>query len=153
MTERLLQFIWQFQYFNHSGLVTADDQPLQIIHAGTFNHDQGPDFKEARAKIGDAMWIGNVELHIKSSKWHEHHHSEDKNYDNIILHVVWQHDEDIKDVNGENIPTLEIQSLVPKIILQRFENLMYSGDSIPCAGALPVLSEIAWIAWKERLMT
>src|ERR1700741_1077829 len=104
MNERLLQFIWQFQYFNHAFLTTADDQSLQIIQPGLLNRNQGPDFHEARIKINNTVWIGNVELHVQSSQWHQHHHSTDKNYESIILHVVWQNDEEIKDANGEPIP-------------------------------------------------
>jgi hypothetical protein len=152
MNERLLQFIWQFQYFNHSSLTTTAELPLQIIHAGILNHNQGPDFNEARIKINGTLWVGNIELHVQSSHWHEHNHSADKNYECVILHVVWKHDEEITDTNGEAIATLELQSLVPKITLQRFEHLMGTADFIPCSFSLPVLNEIAWLAWKERLI-
>jgi len=152
MNERLLQFIWQFQYFNHAFLTTADEQALQIIKPGTLNHNQGPDFIEARIKIDDKIWVGNVELHVQSSQWHQHQHSTDKNYENVILHVVWQNDEAIQNAFGETIPVLELQSLVPKITLQRFEQLMRTNDFIPCSFTLPVLNELSWIAWKERLL-
>jgi hypothetical protein len=153
MNERLLQFIWQFQYFNHASLTTTDEQPLQIMHAGILNRNQGPDFSEARIKIQNTVWAGNIELHVQSSHWREHHHSTDKNYENIILHVVWQHDEEIKDANGRALATLELQTLVPKLTLKRFEHLMHTTDFIPCSFGLPVLSEVAWLAWKERLIT
>ena len=66
MNERLLQFIWQFQYFNHTCLTTVDDKNLQIIHPGNLNLNAGPDFSEAKIKIDGTTWIGNIELHIKS---------------------------------------------------------------------------------------
>ena len=152
MNERLLQFIWQFQYFNHTYLTTVDDKNLQIIHPGSLNQNAGPDFSEAKIKIDDTTWIGNIELHIKSSHWLQHNHTNDKNYGNVILHIVWLHDKEIKDANGNNIATLELQSLVPKITLQKFERLMNATDFIPCSFALPVLNEVAWLAWKERLI-
>src|SRR5689334_21716501 len=152
MNERLLQFIWQFQYFNHTYLTTVDDKNLQIIHPGSLNQNAGPDFSEAKIKIDNTIWIGNIELHIKSSHWLQHNHTNDKNYGNVILHVVWLHDKEIKDANGNNIATLELQSLVPKITLQKFERLMNTTDFIPCSFALPVLNEVAWLAWKERLI-
>lgn len=152
MNERLLQFIWQFRHFNSSFLQTTDGRQLQIIHAGMLNHNAGPDFSEAKIKIGDTTWVGNVELHVKASDWLLHDHASDKNYQNIILHVVWMNDKFLYDNNHQPITTLELQPLVPKIILQRFEKLMLTGDAIPCAFALPVLNDIEWMSWKERLI-
>lgn len=151
MTERLLQFIWQFQYFNKQSLITDDGTPLHILHPGQLNTNQGPDFSEGKIKTGDTVWAGNIELHLKSSDWHLHNHSGDKNYNNIILHVVWQNDMAIQDANGQNIPTLELQPYVPVIMLQKYEQLMQSKGFIPCENYLPLLSGIAWFSWKERL--
>lgn len=151
MNERLLQFLWQFKYFNQASLCTTNGRPLQIIHPGNLNRNAGPDFSEARIKIDDTTWVGNIELHIKASDWLQHHHSSDKNYSNVILHVVWLNDKIIFDDNHQPITTLELQSLVPKIILQRFEHLMRTADNIPCSFALPVLNEVGWLSWKERL--
>jgi hypothetical protein len=153
MNERLLQFIWQFRYFNQSALQTSDGKNLQIIHPGNLNRNAGPDFSEAKIKIDNTLWVGNVELHVCASHWHQHNHSSDKNYSNIILHVVWLNDEVIFDARNQPLATLELQSFVPKITLQRFEYLMHSSDEIACAFSLPALSEIAWLGWKERLIT
>jgi hypothetical protein len=122
------------------------------MHTGILSHDAGPDFSEAKIKIDDTTWVGNVELHVKASDWLLHDHASDKNYHNIILHVVWVNDKTLYDNYHQPIMTLELRSLVPKIILQRFEMLMHTGDTIPCAFALPVLSDIEWLGWKERLM-
>src|ERR1700750_1760773 len=130
MNERLLQFIWQFRYFNQSSLCTTDGRSVQVIHPGFLNRNSGPDFSEAKIKIDNTIWIGNIELHVYASDWQQHKHSLDKNYDNIILHVVWINDKPILDNNLQPITTLELQSLVPKLILQRFEKLMSSADSI-----------------------
>ncbi len=88
MTARLLQYIWQFPYYNNNILTTIDGDALQIIYPGKFNTNQGSDFLEAKIKVADTTWAGNIELHIKSSDWVTHKHSEDRNYNNIILHVV-----------------------------------------------------------------
>src|SRR5450759_2391348 len=117
MKEKLLQYLWPFQYFNKNELTTIDGDPIQIIHQGSFNTNQGADFSEAKIKIGNTTWAGNVELHIKSSDWNLHNHSADKNYNNIILHVVWQHDKEIKDIAGNNLPTLGLQNRVSKLLL------------------------------------
>jgi hypothetical protein len=152
MNERLLQFIWQFRYFNQSSLQTTDGLPLQILNTGGLNRDSGPDFSNARIKIDDTIWVGNVELHVYASHWHIHNHSKDSNYSNVILHVVWINDKDIFDNNNNKIPALELQSTVAKITLERFNHLMLTDNSISCAFALPVLNEMGWLSWKERLI-
>ncbi len=151
INEKLFQFIWQFQYFNKKELQTVDGETLQIIHPGIFNRDQGPDFSEARIKIGETILAGNIELHINSSDWNKHNHTTDKNYSTIILHVLWRHDEIIAHNNGSPFPTLELQSRVSKLLLERYEQLMHSQQFVPCENSLPVLSEIGWMSWKERL--
>src|SRR5215204_945896 len=80
MTERLLQFIWQFQYFNLGELQSTSGEVVQIISPGTYNTNQGPDFTDAKIKVGKTTWAGNVELHLLSSDWKKHNHHHDKNY-------------------------------------------------------------------------
>lgn len=151
MNEKLLQFIWQFQYFNKNGLTTIDGSPLTIMHPGKFNYDQGPDFSEAKIKLDNTTWVGNVEVHNESSQWHTHHHTNDPNYSNIILHVVWENDTTITDINAQLIPTLELQPLVSKLMLQQYEQLMNAKGFVPCEIHLPILSTVSWLSWKERL--
>ena len=77
MTERLLQFIWQFQYFNKNNLHTIDGECLEIILPGQYNHNQGPDFFNGRIRIGDTILVGNIELHLIEADWHRHEHQHD----------------------------------------------------------------------------
>ncbi len=151
MQEKLLQFIWQFQYFNKTSLTTVEGNELHIHHPGTLNSDQGPDFSGARITIDDKEWAGSVEVHVKSSLWVQHHHSSDNNYRKVILHVVWQHDQAIENLINSKIPTLEIQPLVSTILLNKYNRLLNTCAFVPCEKFLPALSEIEWTAWKERL--
>jgi hypothetical protein len=148
MTEKLLQFIWQNQYFNSNDLVTTNDEPIELIKQGFINYHQGPDFLNASIKISGIQFFGNIELHTKSSNWKKHAHSSDSNYNNVILHVVWIHD----DTNIDHVATIELQHLVPKVLLEKYHFLMNQKEKIPCNSFLPALSEIGWLAWKERLL-
>jgi hypothetical protein len=105
MTEKLLQFIWQFQYLSRSGLRTVDGEPVEIVFPGRINKNQGPDFSNAKIRIGPTLFAGSVELHLKTSDWQRHKHGQDKNYQNVILHVVLQHDQLFQNA----IPVLELQ--------------------------------------------
>ncbi|MEO6289991.1 MAG: DUF2851 family protein [Ginsengibacter sp.] len=152
MKEDLLQYIWQFQYFNNKELVTTLGEEIQIQFPGTQNTHQGPDFTEARVKIGNTLWVGNVELHINSKDWNVHRHSSDANYDNIILHVVWNYDTDIKDPQNNILATLELQSRVSKILLDKYREFMDIARFIPCENIVQQINELTLISWKQRLV-
>ena len=147
MTERLLQFIWQFQYFNKSELHSTSGEEIQIIFPGNYNTNQGPDFTDAKIRIGKTIWAGNIELHLLSSDWKKHNHHVDKNYDNVILHVVWE-----DDFPNYNIPVLNLKSRVAKVLLQRFEELMNAQGFIPCENIIGTVKTIVLESWKERLL-
>ncbi|HYM92665.1 MAG TPA: DUF2851 family protein, partial [Chitinophagaceae bacterium] len=147
MTERLLQFIWQFQYFNKNEITTSADEPLQILSAGRFNSNQGPDFSNAKIKIDKTIWAGTIELHIKTSDWGKHKYQKDKNYNTVILHVVWENDG-----KETSIPILELKERISKILLQKYEELMNSSAFIPCEKSIHTVRDIVWKSWKERLL-
>ena len=148
MKEQLLQFIWQFQYYNKSELLTVAGETLQIIKAGNLNKNQGPDFLDAQIKCGDTKLAGSIELHIKSSDWVNHKHSKDKNYNNVILHVVWEDDKDLK----LNFPVLVLKDRISNLMLSKYEQMMQTQQFIPCEQHIGSVNEITLIAWKERLL-
>jgi len=151
MTERLLQFIWQFQYFNKNELVAANGEAVQVIHPGIHNSNQGPDFSNAKILVDHTTWAGTVELHLKTSDWYRHGHQDDKNYANVVLHVVWEHDKN-NDGIQQSIPIIELRSRVAKILLQRYEDLMNSTAFVPCENSIATIKDITWKSWKERLL-
>jgi hypothetical protein len=158
MTERLLHFIWQFQYFNKSELTTTTGEPVQIIFPGQYNTNQGPDFLNAKVKIQKTIWAGSIELHLKTSDWHKHNHQSDRNYENVVLHIVWEDDRprnsltEIKMEPDTIIPILELKNLVSKILLQRYAELMNNKAFIPCEKSIDSVRSITWKSWKERLL-
>lgn len=148
MTERLLQYTWQFQYYNSKALLTDEGEALQIIHPGTFNTNQGPDFIDAKIKINDTTWAGSIELHINSSDWNRHKHTGDKHYNNVILHVVWNNDADL----ALPFSTLTLQDKISKLLLGRYDELMNANAFIPCQENIHLVSSLTWQSWKERIL-
>jgi hypothetical protein len=148
MTEQLLQFIWQFRHFNSADLQCTNAQQIQIIHLGNYNTNQGPDFVNAKIKVDETVWAGNIEIHINASDWNAHKHSTDINYKNIILHVVWNNDVELT----LPFPTLVLQNRVSGILLNRYKMLMQSQKFIPCEEHISSVSDIVLMAWKERLL-
>ncbi|HMO63131.1 MAG TPA: DUF2851 family protein [Ferruginibacter sp.] len=148
MNEALLQYIWKFQHFNTVDLFITAGENLQILHPGQPNTNQGPDFINAKIKTGNTIWAGNIELHVQASAWQQHGHSIDKNYNNIILHVVWENDAAL----NLPFPVFELKNRVPGILLERYRHLVTHKAPLPCAGMIAQVPAITWITWKERLL-
>ena len=148
MNEKLLQYIWQYQLFNKASLVTTDDDPIKIFKPGVINHHQGPDFSNALIKIDQEIWAGNIEVHINSTDWKRHQHVLEDHYDTIILHVVWNHDQDLL----LPFPTLELKTLVPKLLIEKYTLLQQNESFIPCEKQVHSISFIALEKFKESLI-
>ncbi len=147
MNEHLLQFIWQFQYFNKSELATTGGDPIRIITPGSLNTQQGPDFSGARIRIGSAVWAGSVELHIRTSDWFSHDHGTDSNYKNVILHVVYEND-----MASFSLPVLELKSRIATSLLHRYRTLMQSQQFIACEKLIADVPRLTMVACKERMV-
>lgn len=138
MTEAFLHYLWQHQMVC-KGLATTDGQPIVVHRAGELNRDAGPDFFNALVVIGNVEWAGNIEVHLRSSDWNTHRHSRDKGYNNVILHVVYEHDCEIQLENGNVPPTLELKHYIHPALVANYESLIQPSttDGVPCAQRLP----------------
>ncbi|MBL1222197.1 DUF2851 family protein [Chryseobacterium sp. L7] len=132
MTEKLLQYLWNYKVFKNYDFKDIEGNSVEIIHFGKWNKDAGPDFLNAKIKIKGVMIAGHIELHIRTSDWVFHNHSQDPNYQNIILHAVYQNDAEISDLNSKNVPTLELKNYIDQNILWKYEKLINGTQFIPC---------------------
>ena len=119
MTEEFLHYIWKYRLFDNKNLATTSGESLKIIKVGEHNTDSGPDFFNSRIKIGNTEWAGNIEVHISASDWIKHRHQNDKAYDNVVLHVVYESDRKIYRKNGELIPTLELKNKFDNTLIKK----------------------------------
>src|SRR5690554_5489911 len=133
MREEYLHFLWRMKRlnFNQLQLVNGSKLPVIVKDVGWYNLDAGPDFFNGTVIIDGIQWSGNIEIHIKSSDWYAHKHHLDRTYDNVILHVVYEHDREVM-VNGKPIPTIELKNLINKRHLQYYSSLVDSSNYIPC---------------------
>ncbi len=153
ITETLLHFIWKYKLFDTSHLFTQTGEPLVIIQSGIHNFDAGPDFLNARIRIGNTVWAGHVELHINDSDWEQHGHHKDSAYDTVVLHVVYHEPKKYKtNPKGETIPTLVLQKYMDAQVLERYHFLMLSKAWIPCESFLPKLNPVVLSNFRERLL-
>lgn len=153
MREDLLHFIWKYKKLQLKEMVTSNNETLVIMEVGRHNREAGPDFFNAKIKIGDQLWAGNVEIHINSSDWYAHYHEQDSKYDNVILHVVWKDDMVIYRKDKTAIPTLELKKYIPKNILNNYRKLFESQGTkfINCEKEIAGVSRFNFNNWLERL--
>lgn len=148
MNEELLSYYWKLQRFSKENLCTNDGEPIQIIYPGLLNKDAGPDFLHARIRIGETLWVGNVELHSRSSDWLKHGHDNDPSYGTVILHVVYETDAYI----DLGCPELCLQNFIDSKSIEQFEAWRGSMDPIPCHGLLKSQPKAMNKSWLDRLM-
>lgn len=137
--EELLHHIWRNGSFEVSNLQTQCGKSIIIKHRGNYHQNAGPDFGEAAMVIDGMNWVGSVEIHVRSSDWYRHQHQNDPQYDNVILHVVWDHDLPVLHKDGTEIPVLELKNRVLPDVLDRYQILKQSLGHIPCA---PFLTQV-----------
>lgn len=155
MKEDFLHYLWKYKKFNLHHLKTSTGEEVVIKNVGEHNTTRsGPDFFNARLCIDNQQWAGNVELHLKSSDWYAHHHEQDPNYDNVILHVVWKDDFPVFRKDNTQLPTLELKEYVSKELLQHYKRMFATTTSqwISCEKQLASgISDFIFFQWKQRL--
>ncbi|MBQ6964607.1 MAG: DUF2851 family protein [Bacteroidaceae bacterium] len=144
--EQLLHYVWKHKIFPLHELRTTDGRRVEVLNPGIHNTDAGPDFTEAKLKLDDTVWVGNVELHQKTSDWFHHHHDTDAAYENIILHVASDIDRPLFYPNGQEIPQLQLT--VPQYVMDNYAELSRNDHRPPChdvVGTLPVFLIHNWM--------
>lgn len=152
MQEAFLHYVWQFKKFDTSNLKTTVGEAISLLNNGQPNINSGPDFFNVQLEIDGQLWAGNVEIHIKSSDWYVHSHEIDPNYDNVILHVVYEHDTDIFRKNNSIIPTLQLKHLIHANVFNNFQKLVMSPHKwINCDPDFADVDNFVISNWLERL--
>ena len=149
--EQLLHYVWKHKLFPLVELKTTDGKPVEVIDPGLHNHNSGPDFFNAKVKISQTLWVGNVEIHDKSSDWFLHGHDKDQAYDNVVLHVTGKSDVEVMNTAGQYIPQMVLE--VPSTIRENYEELLRTDQYPPCYQIIPDLTTLNIHAWMAALQT
>lgn len=147
--EELLQYVWKHRLFPLDVLKTTRGETVEVIDAGLPNPDAGPDFFNAKIRIGHTMWVGNVEVHIRASDWERHGHAGNVVYDSVILHVVGEADCDVARTDGACIPQLVLSC--PDTVRARYVSLLQTDHYPRCHSIIPSLSGLDIHAWMSAL--
>ena len=149
--EELLHYVWKHKLFPLPPLRTTDGEEVEVLDTGLHNRNAGPDFFNAKVKIGGTLWVGNVEIHDKASDWFAHGHDRDPHYDNVILHVVGRADAIVQTHHGERPPQLVLN--VPAHVREHYQELQATEAYPPCYRIIPSLPKITVHSWLSALET
>ena len=152
MREDFLHYLWRYKRFDFLNLQTTDNQQVEIVEFGEHNQNAGPDFLNARLRIGGTLWAGNVEMHLNASEWLAHKHDEDTAYDNVILHVVMDEDKIIFDKNKQRLACLVLKPYITENLLGTYQKLLHNAHWIPCQHHFFTVSDLVKSAWQSRLL-
>lgn len=150
MQEALLHHIWKFKLITSGELKTTDGEPVEILHPGRHNHDAGPDFLEAKIRIGETLWAGNVELHVRASDFILHGHETDPNFEKLILHVVY--DDDLQGRADLKCSTLELKDHISDQLLRKYRGLVGTKTGLPCGKEFLAVDPMVRNSWLERML-
>lgn len=151
MTEEFLHYLWKYKLLK-SNLKTTSGDTLEIINPGLHNTDSGPDFFNAKIKINDTIWAGNVEIHVNASDWMLHNHQNDLAYNNIILHVVYSNNKTIHRQNGEIIAQIEVQNCFDFDLFSKYQDFITNKNWIPCEKIIANANKFTIDNWLEYLL-
>lgn len=148
--ERLLHYVWKHKILPLKPLITSDGQTVEVIDPGLYNHNQGPDFFNAKIRLAGTVWAGNVEVHLRSSDWYRHSHESDSAYNSVILHVVGEVDGEVRTQEGKALPQVRLD--IPESIVQSYEELCRTEDYPRCHRIISSISSIKVHQWMDALL-
>lgn len=148
--ERLLHYVWKYKLYPATPLITTEGLPVQVIDPGRINPDAGPDFSQARIKMGDTLWAGSVEVHDKASDWLLHRHDQDEAYDAVIAHITGCNDAEIQRTDGRPVPQIVLP--VSTSVRSTVDWLLRREAAVPCLTRLPEIPSLHWSLWLGALL-
>ena len=148
--EKLLHYVWKHKILPLKSLLTTDGREIEILDPGTYNTNQGPDFFNAKVKIGETLWAGNIELHLKASDWFRHGHDSDPSYNNTILHIAQVVDCEVTTEDGNHPPQLQLD--IPAHLYQNYQELCQTDDYPRCHKIIPSIPQMKAHMWMDALL-
>jgi hypothetical protein len=150
MKEEFLHYVWKYGLFDADSLKDDEGNQIGIIHPGQYNHDAGPDFFNARIKINETEWAGNVEIHVKASDFTAHGHHRDHSFDNVILHIVYINDRMVRNARGQEVLTVKIE--FDDSIFEKYTSLVNNPAAVACHAEIKKTDRFLISHWLHSLL-
>lgn len=159
IAEKFLYEIWKNQEFKKE-IHTSDGDKIEILERGVIGTDTGgPDFKNARIKIGNITYVGDVEIDNFYSDWKNHGHHLNPRFNKVILHAVLE--DDLKrgvvfTKDGRKVPSVSFFDFIDSSLQDSFRDAVKSEShcrvsKIPCKQLIEMMSETERVEFLNRL--
>ena len=150
MNEDFLIFVWQQRLFDKENFTTVNNEKIEIVNFGFRNENSGADFQDVKLRIGEQLWAGAVEFHVKSSSWYLHGHDKDPAYNNVILHVVAEYDKETVNAAGSKVPVAVLH--YDRRLYENYLRLIRNKGAIACSEYLAKIDNFILKSWQNRLL-
>ena len=150
--EDIFHYAWATKKFDFLNLITTSGDRVIIHNFGVHNRDAGPDFLHAEVTIDNQKWVGNIEIHTRSSDWYNHKHHLDPNYNSVVLHVAYEHDKDVLNEKEQHIPSIELKGIIESDLFSRYKLFKENPSFIPCEQLISKVDQLFFELYKEDLI-
>lgn len=152
MNESLLHTIWKYKLTGTVNYIGTKQEVIKIISIGEHNQNSGPDFFNSKVEINNLLLVGNLEIHVKTSDWLKHKHQSDKAYDNLVLHVVYEHDVELPQNLNHNVSVVELKKYIKSELIEKYNSIRHSEQKIACGKSIATVEHFIWKSWLDRLV-
>lgn len=115
MFEKDLYDIWLNQRFDDN-LQTIDGEKISLLDPGVHNSDtSGPDFQNARIRIGNLTFVGDIEIDSDYVDWKSHGHHLNNRYNKVVLHATLtnKHNQPyVYTKDGRKVPSIKLSEFI-----------------------------------------
>ena len=152
MREQVLHYLWNYKKFKSYQFKSIDGQDITILNKGYYNSNSGPDFLNASILVNNVEWHGHIEFHINSSDWNKHEHQNDLNYENVILHMVYNCDEPVFTGSGVELIQVEVSKLIDANDIITATQFIEQKKKIACEGNIDNTIDFFIVHQKEKAL-
>lgn len=115
--EKEIYELWK-KHDSCNKLNSVDGEEITVMDPGVQNSDvAGPDFKNARIRIGNLTFVGDIEIDTNYTDWKSHGHNIDAKYNKVVLHVALYNSSSqpyVYTKDGRKVPTVILSRFLPK---------------------------------------
>lgn len=120
-SERHLHYLWACGYALRYPLRDRHGEIIEVLDRGVANHQDGPDFLNAKIRYRGIEFIGAIEIHLFSSLWKSHGHDNHPAYNGVILHIVWIDDASPESLEKRGVPCVELSQTLNKLSPEKLD--------------------------------
>lgn len=115
-TKDYLVYCWKHKMCNE--IVTTEGKSVEVTDQGLFDRNNGRSFFNAKVRIDNTLYVGNVLVLVRSSDWYLNGFDLKDEFCNIILVICEAPDSELFNSKGEHVNVSKVT--IPENVLNNF---------------------------------